>query len=279
VQVYGVADEPLYKPELVTGRWFTPAEARSQLPVAIIGRALADRAHAVPGQRMRIRTASGPADVRVIGTSTNVLFQGSVVFLPLVSMQRILGTSDAVNNYWVATDGSEAADDAVANGIEDAMGKTGTQVTTIEKYVQERENAASNAGMTNAITVLGLLIVGISLVGLVNAITMGVIERTREIGMLRCIGARARDVRRIFRAEGLLVTGAGWLLGVPLGWLMAHGLGAMTASIADTDIEFVFPISCVALTFVGTMSLAMVVLVLPVRRAVRLRPGDALRRL
>ena len=41
------------------------------------------------------------------------------------------------------------------------------------------------------------------MVGLVNAITMSVLERTREIGVLRCIGARARDIRRIFAAEGL----------------------------------------------------------------------------
>ena len=44
----------------------------------------------------------------------------------------------------------------------------------------------------------GCVIVAISMVGLVNAITMGMLERTREIGMLRSVGARARDVRRIF---------------------------------------------------------------------------------
>jgi len=40
-----------------------------------------------------------------------------------------------------------------------------------------------------------------SLVGLANAVTTNVLERTREIGVLRCIGARARDVRRIFATE------------------------------------------------------------------------------
>ena len=50
---------------------------------------------------------------------------------------------------------------------------------------------------------IGLLIVAISMLGLVNAITMDIIERTREIGVLRCLGARARDLRRIFRTETL----------------------------------------------------------------------------
>ena len=39
--------------------------------------------------------------------------------------------------------------------------------------------------------------------GLANTITMSVLERTREIGILRTIGARARDIRRIFATEGL----------------------------------------------------------------------------
>jgi putative ABC transport system permease protein len=50
------------------------------------------------------------------------------------------------------------------------------------------------------------------MVGLANAITMSVIERTREVGILRTIGARACDVRRIFAAETVTLAVAGWLL-------------------------------------------------------------------
>ena len=88
---------------------------------------------------------------------------------------------------------------------------------------------------------LGLAIVAISMVGLVNAITMGVLERTREIGTLRCVGARARDVRRIFGVEGIVVALLGWLLGLPAGYLMARGMIALTASMVGIDLPFVFP--------------------------------------
>jgi ABC-type antimicrobial peptide transport system permease subunit len=107
--------------------------------------------------------------------------------------------------------------------------------------------------------------------------TMGVIERTREIGVLRCVGARANDVRRIFRAEGVAVAIIGWLIGIPLGWAMAHGLISATASITSTDLSFVFPTANIAITLVGTILLALIVLVAPLRRAVHLRPGNALR--
>ena len=79
------------------------------------------------------------------------------------------------------------------------------------KYSSQRDNVNANRRISSAIGVLGLIVVAISMVGLINAITMSVLERTREIGVLRCIGARARDIRRIFTAEGIVVSLAGWL--------------------------------------------------------------------
>ncbi len=56
----------------------------------------------------------------------------------------------------------------------------------------------------------------------INTITMAVLERTREIGVLRSIGGHARDIRRIFGTEGLVVALAGWVIGIPLGLGLAH---------------------------------------------------------
>jgi putative ABC transport system permease protein len=147
----------------------------------------------------------------------------------------------------------------------------------MERHVQKRDAIAANGGLTASVTVLGLLIVAISLVGLVNAITMSVIERTREIGMLRCVGARAKDVRRIFTVEGLTVALLGWLIGIALGWAMGHGLVSLTASLVKVDLFFVFPAANLLITLIGTVVLTLLVLLGPVRRAVHLRPGGALR--
>jgi hypothetical protein len=201
-----------------------------------------------------------------------------VAYMPLGTLQSALQTTGQINNYWIRTSsGNHDAIDRTTARVEDALAAHGSQPTTMEMYVQKRDNVAANASMTGTITVLGLLIVMISLVGLVNAITMGVIERTREIGVLRCVGARAKDVRRIFRAEGVTVAVMGWLLGIPLGWAMAHGLVSATASIVSTDFAFVFPAPNIAITLAGTVLLAVLVLIAPLRRAVHLKPGKALR--
>jgi len=276
--VWGLADDPMFLPMLTAGRWYRPAQTRSRARVVILGRALAEKAHVGVGDQVRLRTAAGPAQLTVIGIATNEVFQGAIAFMPLASLQAVLGAPGEVNGYWIrAASSDHDVVDRMTARLEDTLGARGNQLTSQEKYVAERDQAAANSGMTTSITVLGLLIVLISMVGLINAITMGVIERTREIGMLRCVGARARDVRRIFAVEGMVVAVLGWLVGVPLGWAMAHGLTSITASVASTDLPFTFPAVHVLITLVGTVALALLVLVAPLRRAVHLKPGDALR--
>jgi putative ABC transport system permease protein len=274
--LFGLSERPMYTPDLVAGNWYSDAQARSHARVAVIGRALADKAGVDVGQSIRVNTAAGPVSLRVVGINSNAA--GPMILLPIGTLQAALRSPGEVNNYWIRTTSREpAAIDRITTRIEDALAAGGNPATTMERHIQKRDAIAGNAGLTTSVTVLGLLIVAISLVGLVNAITMSVIERTREIGMLRCVGARARDVRRIFAVEGLTVAVLGWLVGVALGWAIGHGLVSLTASLMDVDLFFVFPAANVAITLVGTVVLTLLVLLGPVRRAARLKPGQALR--
>ncbi len=248
------------------------------MPVAVLGAKLADHLGVRVGGTTTLRTAAGPVRVRVVGLTDSQNNEGLAAYLPLTALQRVLHTPGEVNSYWVvAAHKDHAFIDRLNTRLEDTLGAHGTQITTMVTYVGRRDAVAFNAKLTQSITVLGLVIVAISMVGLVNAITMGVLERTREIGTLRSIGARARDIRRIFATEGLVVALIGWLLGLPAGYLMARGIIALTSSVATIDLRFAFPPVNVAVTLAGTVILALLVLLAPVRRAVRFKPGEALR--
>ena len=276
-QLFGLPERPMYTPDLEAGSWYSDAQARSGARVAVIGRALAEKADAGVGDTIQVKTAAGPVPLRVIGINSNGAGP-AMILLPLKTLQTALRSPGEINNYWISTTTRDhGAIDRITARVEDALAASDNQATTEERYVQKRDAIAGNAGLTTSVTVLGLLIVAISLVGLVNAITMSVIERTREVGILRCVGARAKDVRRIFTVEGLAVALLGWLLGVALGWAMAHGLVSLTASLIDIDLSFVFPIANIAITLIGTVLLTLLVLLAPVRRAIRLKPGEALR--
>lgn len=116
-----------------------------------------------------------------------------------------------------------------------------------------------------------------AMLGLVNAITMSIIERTREIGVLRCLGARARDLRRIFRIETVTLALVGFVLAVPLGWVVAHALQWMVLHVAGGQLPAPYTLQNLGFAFVATILLALLVVTMPLRRATRLRPGDAIR--
>jgi putative ABC transport system permease protein len=160
-------------------------------------------------------------------------------------------------------------------GLEDRLAvgyETASEIT----YVAERDEIAANRTITSTIALLGFVIVAISMVGLANAITTNVLERTREIGILRCIGPRARPRcpahlhhrRRRARAGGCL-------LGIPLGYALTRLIVWLVWEVVDVRVPVVFPPWNVLIALVGTLVLALLVLFLPVRRAVRFRPGDA----
>ena len=278
ILLWGTADRPLFNARVSDGRWFTPAQARARERVAVLGRQLAQHLGVAPGDAARLQTPAGPVALRVVGLSNSQGNNGMAAYLPLASLQALLGAPGDVNSYWVVAGSRDHGFiDRLTSRLEDTLGAHGTQITTQEIYVARHDNVKLNGMLTKVITVLGLVVVALSMVGLVNAMTMAVLERTREIGTLRSIGARARDVRRIFGVEGIVVALIGWLAGAAVGYLMARGMIALTASMFGLDLPFVFPAVNLAITFVGTVVLALLVLLAPVRRAVRFKPGEALR--
>ena len=84
-------------------------------------------------------------------------------------------------------------------------------------------------------------------------------------------------MRRIFATEGVALAFAGWVLGVPLGYALTRLLVWLVWEVAGVRLPVVFPFWNVWIALAGTLVLALLVLVLPPRRAVRFRPGDALR--
>jgi putative ABC transport system permease protein len=274
--VYGMAPQTMLRYHVAAGRWFRPAEAAAR--VAVVERGIASAAGIHVGGRVRVRTGTGTFAFRVVGIASNQQESGTVVFLPLATARAVLGSPDGVNHYWIRTVSDDhALTDRVTTRIEDRLTARGYEVGTEITYVGERDNVAENRTLTTSIAVLGFLVVAISMVGLVNAITMSMLERTREIGILRCIGARARDLRSIFATEGLVVAVLGWLAGIPLGYAVDRLLVWLLRELIEIEVPVTYPAANVALALVGTAALALLVMALPLRRAVRLKPGDALR--
>ena len=276
--VWALPDRPMYSFHLISGRLLTPADQRAQARVVVVEQNIARASNTKVGQRVTVRTAIGQVPFTVVGIVSDQQNNGTVLFAPLATMQAVLHTPGAANAYWIQTTSAEhSLIDQTNARLEDAFAAHGLQVKTQKEYVGAANDRAGYRGVTSAITVLGLLIVAISMVALTNTLTMVVLERTREIGVLRCIGARARDIRRVFATEGMTLALAGWLIGVPLGFGLAHAVVTLAENVFNEHVLFTFPLLNIPLALAGTSALALLVMLVPLRRAVAFKPWEALR--
>jgi len=276
--VWGLPPRPMFDRKVVAGRWFTAGEESGSAAVTVIAKNIARAIGAGVGDTVTIQTASGPTRLRVVGMTGTQMQNGLLFLTPLSTLRAILHSPDNVNAYWVRTSSPDHASiDRTTTQLEDRLAAGGYSIGTNIRYVDQARNVDANRQISSAIGILGFLIVAISMVGLVNAITMNVLERTREIGVLRCIGARGRDIRRIFAVEGLTVSLLGWLLGIPVGYALARLLNWLLLEVVKIEFAFTFPPLNLLIALIGTVVLALLIMRIPLRRAVRYRPGEALR--
>jgi putative ABC transport system permease protein len=124
----------------------------------------------------------------------------------------------------------------------------------------------------------------VAALGIINTMLMTVLERTREIGVMKAVGARDRHIQAMFLTEGLLIGLVGGGLGVLLGWAVSFPGDAWVRSMVSREMKidlqqsiFVFPpwltLGCLAFACAVTTAAA----VYPARRAARINPVAALR--
>jgi putative ABC transport system permease protein len=149
-------------------------------------------------------------------------------------------------------------------------------------FVQTFEDAIATfetiMNIINGVLVLiALVSVVVASVNIMNTMYTSVLERTKEIGLMKAIGARNKDILFIFLLEAGVIGMMGGIVGVILGYLVASTGGAIAAAAGYALLKPIFPpaliIGCIIFAFcVGAASGIM-----PALRASKLKPVDALR--
>ena len=129
---------------------------------------------------------------------------------------------------------------------------------------------------------LGGVALFVGCLGIVNVMLISVLERPREIGIMKSVGARRKDILNLFVAEAALIGLVGGLLGILLGWLVAEVTNhIMFAFVIKDQIPFQRLYEIPSWLSAGAVGLAITVSVIaglyPARRAARLEPTAALR--
>jgi putative ABC transport system permease protein len=279
VAAYGLLlDSRTHAVRISDGRWFTPDEANQSRLVAVISTTMARNKGIAVGDDVKMMTAAGERVFRVVGVMDTIFNMGRLVVVPMPTLQSLLGMGHNVSGFAVQLDKKDTRSvDAAALGIQKALKEAGHMVEIKVMYVLERQNIQGINDVMIMIQGLGLIIVLISMVGLANNLTMNVLERTREIGMMRCIGASAGSIRSVFSSEGAVLMLAGWAIGIPLGYALGFGFFQMFLDSLAISMPFAFPVFWVLVALVLVVGAGALIIQVPITRAVRIPPGDALR--
>jgi len=136
-----------------------------------------------------------------------------------------------------------------------------------------------------SIASIALLVAGI---GIMNIMTVSVMERTREIGILKAVGAKSRTILTMFLAEAALIGIVGSLIGVPIGYGLSHVLSYALSSFISPQQNSVFQVERATIVPIFSWQWAIIAVIFgiaicilfglyPARKAAKLDPVEALR--
>ncbi len=128
----------------------------------------------------------------------------------------------------------------------------------------------------------GTVALVVASIGMFNTLTIALLERTRDIGIMKAIGARTRDIRRLFLTEALIIGGLGGVMGVVLAFIMGFiinlSYNIVVIRLGGESIRlFSFEPGFLLLSIVFAFIVGFLTGIYPARRAARLNPLKALR--
>ena len=146
------------------------------------------------------------------------------------------------------------------------------QVMTGEEYAGQAADLVNQ--MLSILYALLALAVVIAILGIVNTLTLGVIERRQEIGMLRAVGTQRRQIRTMITLEAVQIA----VFGAVMGMVIGLGLGwAFIKVLADTGLEnAVVPWGQLAIMLVSSAVVGVIAAIWPSTRAAKTPPLEAI---
>jgi len=253
----------------------TAGEFRVDATNAVLGVELASDLGVSVGDKVRIETPAGRSDVFLVAGVFDVGnkdLNERWVFVSLRAAQTLLDLAGGISTIELKVDGIFAAEE-VARDIAARTGLQADSWMTLNRQllVGLRSQSASSF-------MIQLFVVVAVALGIASVLVVSVVQKSREIGILKAMGTRTSQVVRIFLVQGAVLGLAGSLVGIALG----ASLSLFFASLArNPDGSATFPVALTPGLFLGAIGVAtltgLLAAVAPARRAAALDPADVIR--
>ncbi len=267
----------------------SPSSSGKELPGIIVGKELSRLLQVTVGDRLNV--VSPVKSTRIIGATPKIRgfrltgifdsgmyeYDTSLAYISLDNAQNFFDIGDTVSGVAIKVDQIFLAD-RVANEIDESLGFP----FLARDWMELNRNLFSALKMEKLVMfVILVLIILVASFNIVSTLMMIVVEKGREIAILKTMGATSQAIMRIFMLDGLIIGVAGILLGIPLGYSICWGV--QTFYTFPTDVYYISRIPVDIRTFdvlvvgLSAVFISLLATIYPSRQAAKLDPAVALR--
>ncbi len=250
-----------------------------------VAEALFGRKQGLVGETVRVQGQT----YRVIGImkekgGSSFGSEDDQIFIPLSTAQVRLagsGAKNEVNVIFASATSPEVVPDAVDEISQILRTRHRTAYGADDFSIMNQQDIVDVASsITSVLTIFLGGIAAISLlvggIGIMNIMLVSVIERTREIGLRKALGARKSDILGQFLTESMLLSLFGGILGILLGWLLSAVVGMIAAN-SGTPFNPAIDLNAILLATLFSTAVGLFFGLYPANRAANLEPVEALR--
>ncbi|MBN1249021.1 MAG: ABC transporter permease, partial [Anaerolineae bacterium] len=275
-----IDSELVLPPTIVDGRWLMPEDENALVVNAIFVR---DEADVGVGDTIVLKVMGREQPYRVVGVCLGVL--APMIYAPYDTVARTTGNLGQAGAALVRLE-ADTVDDPedpaaykeITTALEEAFERRGLHVGEVQTVAAERiEGQTTFDIVVVLLLVMAVLLALVGGLGLTGTMSINVLERRREIGVLRAIGAPTPGVAKVFVREGVVIGLMSWAFGsvlaYPLGRLLAEAVGR---PLLGAPLTFAFSSFGVILWLGCVVILSVIASALPARKAARLTVREVL---
>jgi putative ABC transport system permease protein len=271
------AGTTLFHPEILRGRWLLPEDENA---IVVTTDVLENEPDVRVGDSMVLKVAGRKRGLRVVGVARTLLTREEPsVYVNYPSFAYLAGGANRADYMMIITERHDAAfQSAVSRSLDNYFGHIGLRIRWTFPMGERRAqiNAAFNV-IVGLLLVMAVLLAIVGGLGLAGTMSINVLERTREIGVMRAIGASNGVVMRIVLVEGLLIGVISWalavVLAVPLSLALSNAVGM---AFLRTSLRYTFSSGGVLIWLGLVIALAGVASFIPAWNASRVTVRDVL---
>lgn len=274
------AGSDFYKPLIVEGRWLLPQDGRA----IVISRDASSKNNIQVGDTVTLDLGElGKETWRVVGLYDPIFvgggFSAETVYAPLDALFKATKKFGQGTLLYVRTANHDAASTtAITANLRTLLDNRGLKVVLSQTQSDVRKTNAFQFGMV--ITMMLALSIIVALVGgiaLMGALSIGVIERTKEIGVMRAVGARSRTILGIFIMEGMLQGLLSWLIAFPVSVLASPALAAaLGKAMFGARLDYTYNWTALLIWLLAILGVSALASIVPANRATRISVRDSL---